>query len=249
MVLLIKDALRPLARPSIFRELRQKQQERADFYSRFVRPGDLVFDVGANLGNRCTAFLSLGANVVAIEPQHLCYKYLRLRFGKRISVERLAVGAKAGIARIRVNSASTTISSMSSVWIDKMKQGRFSSTNWDSSEEVTVQTLDELIGKYGTPEFIKIDVEGYEAEALKGLTSAVECLSFEFTTPEMSAEARSCVERLHSLSGQYRFNFSVGEQCRLELASWESYAEFSGRLESNIDSLGGFGDIYAKLFR
>jgi hypothetical protein len=45
----------------------QRQNER-DFYRRFIRPGDLVFDVGANVGKRSAVFLDLGATVVAIEP-------------------------------------------------------------------------------------------------------------------------------------------------------------------------------------
>ena len=38
-------------------------------YGQFVRPGDLVFDVGAHVGDRIAAFRRLGARVVAVEPQ------------------------------------------------------------------------------------------------------------------------------------------------------------------------------------
>jgi len=38
-------------------------------YRRFVQPGDLVFDVGAHVGDRIASFRRLGARVVAIEPQ------------------------------------------------------------------------------------------------------------------------------------------------------------------------------------
>jgi hypothetical protein len=37
-------------------------------YSRFVRPGDLVFDIGAHVGDRVASFRRLGAHVVAAEP-------------------------------------------------------------------------------------------------------------------------------------------------------------------------------------
>ena len=37
--------------------------------AQFVRPGDLVFDVGAHVGDRIAAFRRLGARVVAVEPQ------------------------------------------------------------------------------------------------------------------------------------------------------------------------------------
>ncbi len=38
-------------------------------YRRFVNRGDLVFDIGAHVGDRVAAFRRLGAKVVAVEPQ------------------------------------------------------------------------------------------------------------------------------------------------------------------------------------
>jgi predicted RNA methylase len=47
-------------------------QRRSEFYSQFVSSGDLVFDVGANVGNRSKIFSRLGARVIAFEPQPAC---------------------------------------------------------------------------------------------------------------------------------------------------------------------------------
>ena len=41
-------------------------------YARFVRPGDLAFDIGSHVGDRIGSFRRLGARVVALEPQPLC---------------------------------------------------------------------------------------------------------------------------------------------------------------------------------
>jgi hypothetical protein len=51
-------------------------------YSTFVRPGDLVFDVGAHVGDRVGAFRRLGASVVAIEPQPALVRTLKLIYGR-----------------------------------------------------------------------------------------------------------------------------------------------------------------------
>ena len=50
------------------------------FYSGFIGKGDLVFDIGAHLGNRSEAWLALGARVIAAEPQPICVQYLQKRF-------------------------------------------------------------------------------------------------------------------------------------------------------------------------
>ena len=72
-------------------------------------------------------------------------------------------------------------------FIDKVSNGRFKDYVWDKSYEVPVDTLDNMIEKYGTPKFIKIDVEGYEYEVLQGLTKKVP--SFHSTNPHSSASS------------------------------------------------------------
>src|SRR5262252_2022118 len=52
------------------------------FYRNFIKPGDLVFDVGAHVGDRIGAFRRLGARVVAIEPQPALVRTLRLIYGR-----------------------------------------------------------------------------------------------------------------------------------------------------------------------
>ena len=51
-------------------------------YAQFVKPGDLVFDVGAHVGDRVGAFRRLGARVVAVEPQPALVTTLKLIYGR-----------------------------------------------------------------------------------------------------------------------------------------------------------------------
>ena len=153
-----------------------------DFYKRFISPGDLCFDIGANVGNRTKIFLRCGASVIAIEPQADCARILKGGFkgNHNLTIIQKALGSTEGIGKIFIADGNT-ISSMSKDWIIAVrKSGRFNSNSWSTGKPVELTTLDDLIDKYGTPQFIKIDVEGYESEVIAGLSSSVKHISFEF---------------------------------------------------------------------
>src|SRR5215470_12529728 len=67
-------------------------------YGQFVKPGDLVFDAGAHVGDRVAAFRRLKTRVVAIEPQPALVRTLRLLYGRDrdVAIEPAALGAAAG---------------------------------------------------------------------------------------------------------------------------------------------------------
>src|SRR5205807_6868312 len=70
----------------------------------FVRNGDLAFDVGANVGNRTQILLSLGASVVAFEPQPMCAREIFALRDKHLRVVRKAVGEREGTAQLHLKS-------------------------------------------------------------------------------------------------------------------------------------------------
>src|SRR5438105_10108388 len=84
-------------------------------YGQFVRPGDLVFDLGAHVGDRVAAFRRLGARVVAVEPQPLLLKTLRLLYGRdrSIAIEPVAAGREEGELVLNLNLANPTVSTAS----------------------------------------------------------------------------------------------------------------------------------------
>ena len=166
-------------------------------YWQFVQPGDLVFDVGAHVGDRVGAFRRLGARVVAVEPQPALVRTLAaaLRPRPAVTIEPVAVGRSAGTLELKLNIDNPTVSTASPAFVEAAHGAPgWEGQAWTKSVRVPLTTLDALIARHGLPAFIKIDVEGFEAEALAGLTQPPRALSFEFTTIQREVAA-ACLER------------------------------------------------------
>ncbi len=219
-------------------------QKRLSFYSKLINQGDLCFDVGANYGNRTEVFLNLKANVIAIEPQPKTMLFLKRKFKDKIIIEDRALGSQPGKSTLFLSTAST-LTSMSKEWIDEVKNKRFKHAEWNDKIEVEVTTLNELIVKYGKPDFCKIDVEGYELEVLKGLTHPIRIISFEYTIPEFIDRAIDCINYLNDL-GKIICNFSPGETLTFELNEWLEPDEFITLFKTLPDKGIIDGDIYIK---
>lgn len=219
--------------------------KRSPFYSQFISKGDLVFDVGANIGNRVEVFLALGSKVVAVEPQQDCVAELKRKFGSRISIIEKGLGEKEEQKTLYI-SDTNTISSLSKEWIDSVKDSRFSRHEWNKTAQIELTTLDKLISQFGVPQFCKIDVEGFELEVLKGLHQTVPCLSLEYTVPEQTDKLLACLAYCNSLNKHYQYNYSSGEEMKLDLEKFCTYQEFLNIVKGTTFQATGFGDIYVR---
>lgn len=216
------------------------------FYASFVRSGDLCFDIGAHVGNRLLPWTRLGATVVAVEPQPALLDFLRSVYGRspRITLIDKAVGAAPGRATLHVSSRFPTVTTLSQRWIGAVQHdASFANVRWDHQVEVEVTTLDQLIAQHGTPQFCKIDVEGFELAVLQGLSKPLPALSFEYI-PAAIEMSIACVERLTAL-GSYFFNWCEGETYRFCEPHWLSAAAMINQLK-RMQSSARSGDVYAR---
>jgi FkbM family methyltransferase len=228
-----------------------KHRRMLRLYGAFLGPGEVGFDIGAHVGDRVRAWRRLGARVVAIEPQPDCLRVLEAFFGRDpdVRITPAAVGARAGRARLAVSTATPTVSSMSPGWIQTVTADRrFARVRWDRSIDVAVTTLDELIAEHGEPAFCKIDVEGFEAAALAGLTRPVRALSFEYlpAAHDAALATLNLVDRLGAGAGGYEYNYSHVETMRFASERWLGTDEVV-RLLDKVRPHGRSGDVYARL--
>ncbi|HUA55663.1 MAG TPA: FkbM family methyltransferase [Candidatus Sulfotelmatobacter sp.] len=132
-----------------------------------LRPDDVFVDVGANIGSYTViAAGAVGARSFSFEPAPATFsKFLdniHLNdIASRVSARNMAVGSKTGVINF------TTM-------LDCMNHVSSDSENVGKSAMVPLVTLDDALS--GSPvTILKIDVEGFEAEVIKGATAAIRC--------------------------------------------------------------------------
>lgn len=212
------------------------------FYSQFFEPGARVFDVGANQGEYSEIFAAEGARVLAIEP-NTAYSDRLTALSKTISLEPVftAIGDEPGEAVLNVCSTPgfSTLVDRHADWIENSPD--YKEVRWTHTLSVPVTTLDLLAQEYGEPEYVKIDVEGFEINVLRGMGFRPRYLSFEFGARRKDASA-VCLE--HMGERGFRFRPIVGREYRFATSEWMDLAAARAWLEGFSVEQAEYGDMF-----
>jgi len=210
---------------------------RLALYRELLKPDALCYDVGAYIGDYTETLACAAAKVIAIEPQPSCIRELRARFrgDERITIVPIALGAENGSSELFLRENRRN-SSLIEKWNNREVIG---------SVTVPVKTLDEMIKAYGLPDYIKMDVEGFELQVIRGLSKKIRLMSFEYhlSLLEDCAEKLELVD-LMSRFGRLQFNILPDGARNFY---WSEFASLKKFVDTFPKKLGGdvpFGDIF-----
>jgi FkbM family methyltransferase len=201
----------------------------------------LCFDVGANVGRVSEILLDLGHKTVAFEPQAQCVRELKARcspYKKNLHVEETALGDTPGSMPLYIRE-SIWQTSLSSAW-----EGRVTGV-----VQIQVSTLDIAIQRFGVPHYCKIDVEGWELQALMGLSQPIPLISFEYHQGNgKMQDAYACLDRLESLA-KIEINITASERFQFAMDEWLEPEEFKADFQEKFEGMSDFsyGDLFVRM--
>jgi FkbM family methyltransferase len=183
--------------------------QRNVYFSNFVRvkPDAIVLDIGANIGLFTKEALTAGARqVIGMEPNPYAFAAFNRNLQSEVAANRVLVSAKG---------AWSTLDTLRFT-INPTRPGRSSLVPTDPEEAafdvtVQVQPIDDLVEdlKLDAVDFIKIDIEGAEFEALKGATRTLKFYGPQLAvavehTADLLENAKMVKELVLDIDSRYR---------------------------------------------
>jgi len=177
---------------------------------------NIVFDIGANAGSKTKIFLNFVKEVVSVEASPATLSILQQRFigNHRVHLVGKACGAAEGTAQIHSFGDDDSYNTLSNKWLEELTQSGSIDPNVSPRviatgivDNIPVTTLDALIAEYGAPYYIKIDVEGFELEVIKGLSAKIKLISMECNLPTFKQETINIIDILSKRDPSATYNF------------------------------------------
>ena len=177
-----------------------------------------IYDIGANTGEFTKAALNAypQAHIVMVEANDALVSNLVAKFqNQSVTTINKAI---AKVSDVDIDFYISNVDVLSTSSIDFITNSRFAGKySWSRVVKKTI-TIDKLLETYPSPEIIKIDVEGYEFEAIQGLTKKQNKICFEWTE-EQEDNIQKTLNYLESL-GYAQFGFIYQDSHLVEPDIW-----------------------------
>jgi len=138
-----------------------EQQLLDNWVAKYAKNAKIIYDIGANIGNHTVYFAKIlnAEKIYSFEPMPINYKILEKNISDN-NIQNIVTACNVALG------AETTSATMS---IEQQNNNGTAKVNLDNSggEKVNIVTVDSL--NLPLPDFIKIDVEGFELNVLKGM--------------------------------------------------------------------------------
>jgi FkbM family methyltransferase len=183
----------------------------------------LAIDIGCNKGKVVDFFLNEGYDrVIAVDANiAVCNVVSKIFIDKPVTVLNYLMS---NVNNELIDFYISNYDVISSASLDWIEHGRFTGKKkWNKKIQVNSITIDELITRYGMPEIVKVDVEGYEYTVMLGLTHAVPLVCFEWVEEKFD-EAIKCVNHLKTLGyNDFAFTYrdNMSDLRKLTYEKWE----------------------------
>lgn len=180
---------------------RRREASTMQLFGQLVGPGDTVAEVGGHIGFITQYFADLvgrHGRVVVFEPGPNNLPYLRRNTAHlpQVSVVQAGVGESSGRATFFVEGLTGQNNSFLPHFEGLEVNARAAGVEPDVQQvEVTMTTLDDEFPE--APNFVKIDVEGFELEVLRGARRTLQS-----GRPAMMVEVQTNQAELHALADQ-----------------------------------------------
>jgi FkbM family methyltransferase len=192
-----------------------------------LRPGDLFLDVGANVGSYTVLAAATGARVIAFEPVPATFRQLQ----ENIRINRLDVAAHC----LALGAAHTDL--LFTTDADSVNHALAQGERCASATFVPVRCLDDYWPER-PPEVVvlKLDVEGFEAEVMRGGERALH-------DPAVKAVI---LELLNGASARYGFDDWQLHDIMLGLGFWLHRYDPLTRVLQTTDEIVGGNNLYVR---